>query len=151
MNDTARGFTLVRVFDATPQELWEAWTDPDEAALWWHPKGVSTPRDSVAIDARVGGRYSYTMINDATGESYPTGGVYLEVDPYERLAFTWGRPDADTESAPLITVSLTPQGERTQMTFTLTARGPLDSDIRSGWESALDILADHVQRSGTKR
>lgn len=150
MTDTARSFTLVRVFDATPQELWDAWTNPDEAALWWHPRGVSTPRESVTIDARVGGRYAYTMINDETGESYPTGGVYLEVDPFERLAFTWGSPDAEPEAAPKITVSLDPEGERTRMTFVLAAEGAVDGDIRDGWESALDVLADHVQRSGTR-
>jgi uncharacterized protein YndB with AHSA1/START domain len=104
----------------------------------------------VTIDARVGGRYAYTMINDETGESYPTGGVYLEVDPFERLAFTWGSPDAEPEAAPKITVSLDPEGERTRMTFVLTAEGAVDGDIRDGWESALDVLADHVQRSGTR-
>ncbi len=32
MMTTAPGFTLVRDFDATPEEIWSAWTDPDEVA-----------------------------------------------------------------------------------------------------------------------
>ena len=151
MTQTAPGFTLVRDFDATPQEIWSAWTDPDEAAQWWHPRGVSTPRESVTIDARVGGRYAYTMVNDTTGENYPTGGVYLEVQPYERLVFTWGDPDADPAEAPVVTVSLEPNGARTRMTFDL--RGvegrPGDGSFHDGWESALDELADHVQGTAT--
>lgn len=58
MIDESKGFALVRTFDATAEEIWEAWTDPDSAAQWWHPRGASTPRETVDIDARVGGRYT---------------------------------------------------------------------------------------------
>ena len=146
MTTTAPGFTLVRDFDATPEDLWSAWTDPDEIAVWWHPRGVSTPRASVAVDARVGGRYTYTMVDDATGDAYPTGGVYLEVQPFERLVFTWGDPDAAPDAAPVATVTLTPDGDRTRMTFEL--RGvegrPGDGFFYDGWDSALDVLVDYI-------
>jgi uncharacterized protein YndB with AHSA1/START domain len=140
------GFTLVRDFDATPEEIWSAWTDPDEAAQWWHPRGVSTPRESVTIDARVGGRYAYTMVDDASGQSYPTGGVYLEVQPFERLSFTWGEPDADPAEAPVVTIALAPNGDRTRMTFRLDGVDgrPGDGFFYDGWDSALDVLVEHV-------
>jgi hypothetical protein len=32
------------------------------------------------IDARIGGTYTYTMVNDATGEKMVTGCVYLDSD-----------------------------------------------------------------------
>jgi uncharacterized protein YndB with AHSA1/START domain len=148
MMTTGPGFTLVRDFDATPEEIWSAWTDPDEIAQWWHPRGASTPRDSVRVDARVGGRYTYTMVNDETGDAYPTGGVYLELRPFERLVFTWGDPDA-TE-APVATVTLAPNGDRTRMTFDL--RGvegrPGDGFFYDGWDSALDVLAEHLSSRG---
>ncbi|WP_066586154.1 SRPBCC family protein [Cellulomonas timonensis] len=152
MIDMAKGFTLVRDFDATPQDLWRAWTDPDEAAVWWHPSGVHTPRETVAIDARVGGRYAYTMVNDATGEQYPTGGVYREVVEPERLVFTWGLPDGDPDDAPLITVTLEPTDAGTRMTFDLrgfdAARG--DGNVYDGWDSALDELDAHVTASAAR-
>ncbi len=68
---------------------------PDEAARWWHPKGVSSPpREHVTIDPRVGGTYRYLMINDENGAEYPpTGGTYLEVDEPKRLVFTWGKSE----------------------------------------------------------
>ena len=34
MIDTNKGFTLVRQYDATPDAIWRAWTDPDEVAEW---------------------------------------------------------------------------------------------------------------------
>jgi uncharacterized protein YndB with AHSA1/START domain len=148
MTTTAPGFTLVRDFDATPEDLWSAWTDPDEIAVWWHPRGASTPRESVQVDARVGGRYTYTMVNDETGDAYPTGGVYLEVQPFERLVFTWGDPDAAPDDAPVATVTLAPNGGRTRMTFEL--RGvegrPGDGFFYDGWDSALDVLVDYIAR-----
>lgn len=147
MIDESKGFTLVREIDATPEELWDAWTNPDEAAEWWHPRGVSTPRDSVTIDARVGGRYAYTMVNDATGERYPTAGVYREVSPHSRLVFTWGSPDAAPDDAALVTVTIERRDELCIMT--LEVRGlpgtPGDGNYYDGWESALDVFVDHVQ------
>ncbi len=153
MIDMTLGFTLVRDFDATPEELWAAWTDPDEAAVWWHPAGLRTPRETVTIDARVGGRYAYTMVDDATGARYPTGGVYREVVENVRLVFTWGSPDDDPDDAPLVTVTLEPLGRLTRQTFDLRgadgARG--DGWIHDGWESALDELGAHMAPAGAAR
>lgn len=153
MIDSTLGFTLVRDFDATPQELWRAWTDPDEAAIWWHPAGVHTPRETVTIDARVGGAYTYTMVNDETGEEYPTGGVYRELVENERLVFTWGDPGGDPDEAPIITVRLESLGDVTRMTFELRGAGgvPGDASFYDGWASALDQLAAHVAPSEVTR
>lgn len=148
MIDTSKGFTLVREFDATPEEIWAAWTHADEAAHWWHPRGLTTPRESVRIEARVGGTYAYTMVDDKTGEKYPTGGVYREIVPFDKLVFTWGNPDDDPDETPIITVTLEPAGEVTRMTFDL--RGvdgkPGDSSVWDGWDEALDILGEHVEK-----
>lgn len=144
MIDTTKGFTLVRNFDATPEQIWNAWTLADEAAQWWHPRGMTTPRDSVSIDARVGGRYVYTMVDDETGEKYPTGGRFREVEPFTRLVFTWGLPDAD--DSPVVTITIEPAGELTRMTFDLRGVDGVSGDdsFFDGWESALDSLAEHV-------
>jgi uncharacterized protein YndB with AHSA1/START domain len=73
----------------------------------------------IEIDAPVGGRYTFTMVNDATGDEVVTGGDYREVVPFERLVFTWGDPDGDPDDTPVVTVTLEPVGERTRMTFDL--------------------------------
>lgn len=142
MIDSSKGFTIVRTFEATPEEVWQAWTDPDSAAQWWHPNGATTPRESVEIDAHVGGSYQYTMVNDETGEEVVTGGVYREVRPFERLAFTWGDPGGDPDETPIVTISLEPVSEGTRMTFDLRgvegAKG--DGFFYDGWDQVLDSL-----------
>src|SRR5699024_1040594 len=77
----AKAFTITRSLNATAQQVWHAWTDPDAIADWWHPRNTSTPREEVKVDVRVGGHYRYTMVNDDTGERVVTGGVYKEVAP----------------------------------------------------------------------
>jgi hypothetical protein len=82
----------------------------------WLP---STPLESISFDVREGGRYRYTMVNVETSEEYPTGGVFLDVVPFERLVLTWGSPDDPIENSPVVTLTLTAQGDRTEMIFHL--------------------------------
>ena len=125
--------------------IWRAWTDPDEAAAWWHPQGLETPRGSVEIDARVGGSYRYTMVAP-DGSSYPTGGVYQEVVEPERLVFTWADPGDPQDDAPVITVMLADLGEQTRMVFHLDGIGgqPGDENVYDGWDQSFDVLAERL-------
>jgi uncharacterized protein YndB with AHSA1/START domain len=143
-------FTITRVFDAPRDVIWRAWTDPDEAPIWWHPRGVTTPRESVELDVRPGGRYRYTMVGP-DGTDYPTGGVYREITPPERLVMTWGSPDDPDEIAPVITIELAEHGERgeqTHMTFHVLGidAAPGDENVYDGWDSAFDLLVEHLRQ-----
>jgi len=138
-------FTITRVFDAPRSAVWQAWTDPDEAAAWWHPDGLVTPRDTVDLDVRPGGSYRYTMVAP-DGGTYPTGGVYREVVEPERLVFTWADPGDPQDVAPVITVTLEDLGAQTRMTFRLDGHGgqPGDDGVYDGWDSAFDVLGEHL-------
>ena len=147
---TAPQFTITRIFDAPRPLVWRAWTEQADAAAWWHPRGISIRPGSVAIDLRGGGRYAYTMVNDADGSEYPTAGVYREIVEPERLVYTWGNPD--DRDAPVITVTLRElDGDRTEMLFHLLgiAAAPGDADVYDGWDSAFDVLAEHLAPVGT--
>ena len=142
-------FTITRVFAAPRELVWRAWIDPDEVVFWWHLRGVVTPRESIEIDARPGGRYRYTMIAP-DGTEYPTAGVYREITPPERLVFTWGSPEDPDDAAAVITVDLVERGDaadETRMTFHLQgidgARG--DENVYDGWDSAFDILDERIE------
>ncbi|MGO1539734.1 MAG: SRPBCC family protein [Leucobacter sp.] len=144
-HETTPEFSITRTLDAPRELAWRAWTDERELAMWLRPFGVST--DSVSFDVRVGGTYAYTMTNDETGEQFPTGGVYLEVDPIDRLVFTWGEPGTPVETAPVITLTFTAQGDgRTELVLHL--RGlpgqPGDGFVYDGWDEALTNLGRHL-------
>lgn len=140
-----RSFTLVRTLPTTPDRVWRAWTDPAVMSQWMHPSGVVTPRESVSAEPVVGGRYKYTMVNEATGKEYPTGGRYLELDEPRRLVCTWGAPDADVQTTPRVSVDLEAYDGGTRMTFTCgIVAGPGD-EIYDGWAEALDNLETVLQ------
>ncbi|MGD0608266.1 MAG: SRPBCC domain-containing protein, partial [Streptosporangiaceae bacterium] len=50
-----------RVFDASRELVYRAFTDPGQLAQWFGPSGCSVPRDSIEIDARPGGHLRFVM------------------------------------------------------------------------------------------
>jgi uncharacterized protein YndB with AHSA1/START domain len=139
-------FTLTRRVDAPRKTVWQLWTDPEELTFWFHPRGASAPRELISVDLRVGGRYLYTVIDDRNGGSTAFGGAYVEIREPERLAFTWGHPDDPIDEATLVTVTLTADGERTEITLQVRGlRGrPGEGRAYDGWDQALDTLVDRL-------
>ncbi|MGO1383229.1 MAG: SRPBCC family protein [Arachnia sp.] len=146
MIDATKGFTILQSLEGSPEQAWRAWTEPVQAARWWRPSGTTTPRESIAMDVRPGGRYVYTMINDETGEEMITGGVYRELTPFARLEFTWGEPDGDPDETPVVTVILEPVDDSTLMTFELRGVDGHKGDgfFYDGWDEVLTSLGRHI-------
>jgi uncharacterized protein YndB with AHSA1/START domain len=91
MTQTAE-LLITRIFDAPRELVFQCMTEPEHLTHFWGPVGVSTPIEKIAVDLRVGGVFETVMVNDATGEEYPSRGVYTEIDPPERIA--WTEPDS---------------------------------------------------------
>lgn len=77
--------SIVRTFEASPEQVFEAWVDPAQVARWWGPDGFETPLDSVVIELRPGGRYDLLMVETHTGESSPVRQEIVEVTAPELL------------------------------------------------------------------
>ncbi len=78
---------VTRVYDATPQEIWDVWTDPEHLHKFFAPGGSSIPLDSLTMDVRVGGEFSLTMVNDVNGEQYPMQAEYVTLEEPTKLSF----------------------------------------------------------------
>lgn len=137
------GFTIVRDFAAPRERVWDAWTNPAVMARWLHPETLVTPRESVSVDLRVGGRYTYTMRIEETGQEFPTAGKYLAVEEPHRLDFTWGSPD-NVDDAPRVSIEFEEiDADNTRMTFALTGipnDSGSDASAYDGWSSAFTVL-----------
>jgi uncharacterized protein YndB with AHSA1/START domain len=130
--------TITRVYDAPPQLVWDAWTEPAQLAAWWGKRGWTARLDSVELDVRPGGRFRVTTVNDSNGSEMTNEGTYTEVDEPRRLAFG--------ESV----VTFTDLGDgRTEMTFRTTteATGELLGRMKGGMESAFGRLDDHLKET----
>jgi uncharacterized protein YndB with AHSA1/START domain len=55
---------VTRVYEATPEQVWAAFTDPDQIYKFFGPEGTHVPRESVVIDPRVGGEFKLSMVRD---------------------------------------------------------------------------------------
>jgi uncharacterized protein YndB with AHSA1/START domain len=135
--------TIVRVFDAPREAVWRAWTEPEQLAQWFGPRGISTPLDKIRMDLRPGGEASLVMVDDSSGEEYPNTGTYLEVVAPERLVWKDdGYPDGT--GAGTVSVTLRDLGDRTELTlravadFTETMR----AQAEVGWGTSFDKLAE---------
>ena len=86
------------------------------------------------------------MIDDRNGDSTVFGGAYVEIREPERLAFTWGRPDDPIGEATVVTVTLTADGEGTEITLHVRGirGGPGEGRAYDGWDQALDALVDRL-------
>lgn len=83
--DAQHELVLKRVFDAPPEKVFQAWTDPAILPRWFAPRPFTTPK--VEIDLRPGGVFNVVMRSE-DGTEYPNPGVVLEVVPGRKLVTT---------------------------------------------------------------
>jgi uncharacterized protein YndB with AHSA1/START domain len=152
--DTRRDFTLTWTLDAPPAQVFRAWTDPEQLQ-WFYNDNNPIPEEPIELDLRVGGVWRQQMIIDED-TAYPTGGVYLEIVPDEKLVFAWGAADGwpvldpdRLDASPIVTVVLEGAGDRTELTVHVVLPENLADDglqqwwsmIQDGWRDTVDRLA----------
>ena len=80
-----REITVTRVFAAPRALVFSMFTDAKHLAAWWGPHGWDNP--VCEADPRPGGKILIHM-RGPDGIAHPMGGVYHEIVPHERIAFT---------------------------------------------------------------
>ena len=147
-----RQLVLTRIFDAPPEKVFRAWTEPDLLKQWFAPLPWTTPR--AEIDLRPGGANLIVMRNPE-GEEFPNSGVYLEVVKNERLVFTdaYSRAWEPSEN-PFMTVIVTFENMDGKTRYTARARHWTVADrerhekmgFHEGWGQCADQLAALLER-----
>lgn len=138
---------IERIFNATRERVFDAWTDPSLMRIWSAPAELRV--DSGEGDVRPGGRWRVEMVERRSGERHVAVGRYIDVIPPARISMThgWLNPgqtiaDADAR-ATTVTIELHEQGPRTRMVFTQTGFESAASrdGHGEGWASSFDQLA----------
>ena len=160
-NGTHREFTLTWTLDASPTDVFQAWTDPGQLD-WFYNDQQPIPSEPIELDLRVGGVWRQKMVIDE-GTAYFTGGVYREIVPDEKLVFAWGATDGWTEldldrldDSPQVTVTFDKAAGHTAMTLHVVVPVTRDQDLsgwwshaRDGWRDTVDRLAADLSRTPT--
>jgi uncharacterized protein YndB with AHSA1/START domain len=140
-----REITITRVFDAPRATVFRAWTDADQLAQWWGPKGFTNP--VCEVETRVGGAIRIHM-RSPDGSVYPMKGEFREIVPPERLVFTNIALDAAGNHIieGLTTVTFAETGGKTTMTLHTRGRAVVDyavaylQGMEMGWTGSIDKL-----------
>ncbi len=108
-------FDIERLFDASPARVFGAWADPAAKGQWFGP---GEGEGKLELDFRVDGREHFTA-------ALPDGRVlgydahYQEIVPGQRIVYAYTIDfDKTRISASLVTVEITPAGERTRLLYT---------------------------------
>ena len=139
------GHTLVirRRIAATPEELFEAWTDGAAMREWMCPGNILSVE--VRLEPRVGGSLVVIMLD--ANKAYEHKGQFTILERPSKLAFTWIAAATDMHPT-LVTVEFLRIGE-TETELVLTherfPRQEARDQYRGGWGQIVDRLDGYLQ------
>ena len=134
--------TFERRIRTTAEDLFDAWTRPEEIAEWWDPSGA--PRVKCTIDLRVGGAFTF----ENAGHSPPFAGVYTVLERPGKIAF-----EAMGSSG---TVLLREEGGTTRMQVTIRCASSeqlvqfMELGVATNTEKTLDNLVKRAERVASR-
>lgn len=140
---------ITRIYDAPVKTVWDAWTDPKQAAKWWGPRGFTITTHSK--DLRVGGSWNYTM-HGPDGVDYPNSTKYFEVEKYSRLVYDHGANDKQPALF-RVTVQFSELNGKTKMEMTMALATPEAAEKtrqmikKAGGNATWDRLAEYLEET----
>lgn len=131
---------VTRRFSAAPERVFDAFLDPGRAGrfLFATPTGQMVRAE---IDARVGGRYTFTDRRD--GEDVEHVGEYLEIDRPRRLVFSFSVDHFATE-ADRVAIDIVPLETGCELTLAHEMKpewAAYAGRTTEGWTTIIDGLA----------
>jgi uncharacterized protein YndB with AHSA1/START domain len=112
-------FVIERTYPVAPEKVYQAFADPKMKPRWFHGPKTWGP-STFTSDFRVFGRETNrTAVNPKTGVVHTFEAVYLNIEPNERIVFSYDMYlGAQKISVSLTTVEITRAGKDTKLTFT---------------------------------
>ncbi|MBA3883945.1 MAG: SRPBCC domain-containing protein [Chthoniobacterales bacterium] len=141
-----RQLVSTRVFDASRQEVFRAFREPEHLARWWGPKDFRSTIHS--FDFRPGGRWELTL-HGPDGTDYKNEYVAVEIAEPERIVISHPDPAHDFQ----LIVTLAEAGaNKTQLTWrqVFSSREHFEqvrSFVAQANEQVLDRLEAEVART----
>src|SRR5215831_19343211 len=144
----SKDIKITRIYDASVEDVWDAWTDPEHVAQWWGPRGFTLTTHSK--DLRPGGSWVYTM-HGPDGVDYPNKTLYLEVVRHSKLVYDHGGND-DRPPMFRVTVLFSERKGKTKMEMSMTLPTPEAAEEtrkfikKAGGDSTWDRLAEYLAK-----
>jgi uncharacterized protein YndB with AHSA1/START domain len=84
-NQSEKELSITRTIDAPLSQVWDAWTDEKQLALWWGPTGFTNP---VCEWKPQPGNKILIHMRAPDGALYPMDGEFKEIVKNEKIVFT---------------------------------------------------------------
>jgi uncharacterized protein YndB with AHSA1/START domain len=154
----SKKFEISRVFDASRERVWDAWTKPEQLSHWLAPKGTTS--EVKHFELKPGG-YLHSKLTGPDGSVSWGKTIYREIDPPRLLVWEQGFANEAGEiiRAPfpmpwtrtmLTTVVFEDEGPRARVTLTWEPVNPSQEELESfaqmlqsmkgGWTGTFDQL-----------
>jgi uncharacterized protein YndB with AHSA1/START domain len=126
-------------------DVYRAFTDPAQLALWFGPLGFHVPRASVTVEPRVGGAWNLTMVNDDNAEwASPVESTLEQIEENRIIVgsqLAEGIPGVEDGTKLSLTLEFAEDGDGTIVTLT---QGPFPEMMRdmnvAGWTQSFHKL-----------
>jgi uncharacterized protein YndB with AHSA1/START domain len=106
-------FVSERGYDASPEQVFAAWSDPQAKARWFHDT-----EEEVEFDFRVGGWERRQGVLPG-GHEYAFQGLYWDIVPDRRIVYAYDMHlDGVRISVSVATVELEPERDGTRLVYT---------------------------------
>lgn len=143
-----REIVISRVIDAPREMVFDAWTDPEQLAVWFGPRGMTI--ETHEVDIRVGGVWRFDMVAPG-GVRYDNRMSFLRIDRPRLIEVDHGHDKDDDPSKFRMLVTFDEQTDgKTVLTLRQMhpTRAHRDAGIGFGavefGGQTLDKLAEHV-------
>lgn len=137
-------------FEAPVEQLYKAWIEEEALKAWWHPMN----NDLVAVtnELEEGGAIKYVFQNKDGQHAFTINGVYKEVQPVQKLVYTWNwevASDNIGSSNYLLHISFEDAGNGRSKLQIVQDDFKEDEAVQphqQGWEEALNSLEQHLNK-----
>lgn len=130
--------TVQTIINADIDKVWNYWSEPVHITKWcqasddWHAPFAEN-------DLKKGGSFKTTMAAKDGSMQFDFGGVYDEVIPNSRIAYTMS-------DGRRVDISFTPKGESVEVVETFDAENTHPVEMqRAGWQAILDNFKKYTE------
>jgi uncharacterized protein YndB with AHSA1/START domain len=133
---------MQRSFDATPETLFEIWTQPEHVRNWYGVRGTTVK--ICDIDLRVGGAWRWVLTRPPSME-IAFSGVFLEINRPRSFRRT-EKFEGVSDNECIVTVGFNPQDGQTMLTMSMRfdSKEERDECLKSGMELGVDECMTNI-------
>lgn len=136
---------ISRVYKATPERLWKAYTDPEEITQWWQNTKIDKH------DFKVGGQWRFVDQGKDGDEEHGFRGEYKEIDEPRKIVRTF-EYEPWAGHVMIESVVFEPQGDGQTLVITVSKyanledlEGMVQSGMEKGATAGMERIAKLVE------